>query len=353
MTPPRPRSVAHRLLIGILAALAVLAAAHTGLWWFATGRLADELTAWQGQNRPAGWMISVGVPVRTGWPLAAAIAVPDVMLAGGEADIPGGLSWRAAHAELAVALLAPRQLRIRVTGQQSLRLSGLPEFAFTANQFELTIPLDPGVPSHSGDLAASGLHAALASGSFDIATLALHTDSRAAAIKGEEALAITGSAEAIGLPFLQGGHPWPFGRRITSVSFDAALTGPLPRATDLTTRAAAWRDGGGTLELRRLALGWGPLGLSGNATMTLDAPMQPQGTATVRLVGYDAMLDALVSSGTLAPRSALAAKGILAILAQPPEGGGAPQVELPLTLHDRTLSAGRFPLLRLPEWVWP
>jgi len=350
MSPPRPRATAHRLLIGILAALAVVAAAHTGLWWFAAGQLEDALTVWQAQNSAAGWTIFTGKPVRTGWPLAAAIAVPDLSIAGGEADIPGGLSWRAAQTELAVALLRPRQLRIRIAGEQHLRLSGLAEFAFTAERFEVTFPLDPGAPALSADLAASGLHAAVAGGSLDIATLALHADNRPAAGRGEEALAMTGSAEAIGLPAVQ--SAWPLGPHIASVSFDAALTGPLPGLADLATRAAAWRDGGGTLAVRRLALGWGPLGLSASATMTLDAHLQPEGSATARLIGYDATLDALAASGMLAPRAALAIKSVLALLARPPEGGGTPQVVLPLTLRDRSLAAGRFPLLRLPELGW-
>ncbi len=353
MLPPRPRSAAHRLLIGFLAALAVLAAAHTGLWLFATGRLEDALAAWQAQNRAAGWTTSAGSPVRTGWPLAAAIEVPDLSLAGGETDIPGGLAWRAAHTELAVAFWQPRQLRIRIAGQQHLRLSGLPEVGFTAEQFEVTVPLDPGAPILSADLAASGLHAAVTGGSVDIATLAMHTDDRPTAARGEAALAMTGSAEAIGLPSAGEDRPWLFGSRIASISFDAALTGPVPGVADLATRAAAWRDGGGTLALHRLALGWGPLGLSASATMTLDEHMQPAGTATARVVGYDATLDALAASGTLAPRAVLATKAILALLAKVPAGGGTPQVELPLTLNDRTVTAGRFPLLRLPELVWP
>ena len=273
-----------------------------------------------------------------------------VAFSGGETDIPRGLSWRAEHAELAVALLQPRQVHVRITGQQRLRLSDLPEFGFTADRFELTAPLDLAAPARMADLAISGLRAALAAGSLDIATMALHVDSRPAAGKGEAALILTGSAEAIGLPATR---PSPFGPRITSVSFDTALTGPLPGAADLKTRATAWRDGGGTLEVRRLALGWGPLGLSGNASLALDAHLQPTGNATARLVGYDAMLDALASSGALAPSAAQAVKGILGILAGPPAGGGSPQVELPLNMHDRTLAAGPIPLLRLPELLWP
>ena len=144
MSRPRLRSTARRLLIGILAVLAVLAAAHTGLWLFATGRLEDELAAWQAQNRALGWVVSAGAPARAGWPLAAAIEVPDLAIAGGEDDIPGGLTWRAARTELAVDLLAPRHLSVLVAGQQRLRLSVLAEFGFTADRFALTIPLNPG-----------------------------------------------------------------------------------------------------------------------------------------------------------------------------------------------------------------
>jgi hypothetical protein len=353
MTPPRRRPVSRRLLTGLLAVLAVLVAAHAGLWWFATSRLEAGLATWQAQRREAGWTVAAGPPVRTGWPLSAAISVPDLALSGGEADLPGGMSWRAARTELSVDLLRPRQLNVRVSGQQRLRLSHLPEFGLAADRFELTIPLEPGVPARSADLAASGVHAALPTGSVDIGTLALHGETRPAAVKGEDALDMTGSAEAIAVPPPSGGRSWAFGPRIASISYDLALTGPLPRGSDLASRAASWRDGGGTLELRRLALGWGPLGLFGTATMALDDHMQPMGAATVRLVGYDAALDALANAGVLAPSAAQAAKGVLAILARPPEGGGPPQVELPVTLQDRTLAAGRFPLLKLPEWVWP
>jgi hypothetical protein len=36
-----------------------------------------------------------------------------------------------------------------------------------------------------------------------------------------------------------------------------------------------------------------------------------------------------------------------------PAGGGPRELEVPLTLEDRTLVLARFPLLRLPAWGWP
>jgi hypothetical protein len=254
---------------------------------------------------------------------------------------------------VSVALLQPRLLSVRLAGEQRLRLSELPPFTFVATEFELTTPLAPASPVASAGLTASGLRANLPTGPLEIAAVAAEGTLRPDAGKAEDAMTLSGSAEAIGLPPAPDGGPWPLGPRLASVSFDAALSGPLPSAPDLTTRATAWRDDGGRLVVHRLALGWGPLGLSGSATMALDEHMQPTAAATVRLVGYDATLDALASAGAITQHAALAAKAVLALLARRPDGGGAPTVELPLTLEDGTLSAGRFPLLRLPRFVWP
>lgn len=343
----------RRLLLAGLAALAVLAGVDTGLWWFATGRLEAEFAAWQAQCRALGWAVSAAPPARAGWPLAAAIAVPELALAGGEADFPGGLAWRTDHAELSVALLQPRLLHVLLSGQQRLRLSDRPEFGLTADRFEVIVPLVPGSAAHSLTLAAQGVRADLPAGPLSIATLASEADLHPAAARGADAAAMTASAEAIGLPPMPNGRPWPLGPRIASVSFEAAVTGPLAAAPDFTIRAKAWRDAGGTLVVRRLALGWGSLGVSGNATITLDEHLQPIGTATARLVGYEAGLDALASNGAIPQNVAQAVKGVLTILARRPEGGGSPQVELPLSLQDRTLAAGRFPLIRLPQFIWP
>jgi hypothetical protein len=344
----------RRLLIVALAILAVLAVAHTALWMIATARLQDELAGWQMRRRAAGWTAAAGQPVRAGWPFAAAVRLADPVLAGGDKDVPGGLSWHAGEAELAIALLRPDVLRVRLSGQQRLRLSTLPEFGFAADRFELTIPLNASSADRGPlDLAATGLQVALSTGALDIAAIALHADTWPAAPPGQAALAVTCTAETINLPPLRHARPWPIGSHIAAASFEAALTGPWPGAGDVALRAASWRDAGGKLEVRRLALAWGALGLSASATAALDEQMQPMGAATARVQGYDAALHALVSSGVLGTRVAQAIGGVLGLLARPAEQGGAPQVEVPITLDNRTLSLGPFPLVRLREWVWP
>ena len=354
MTPLRRSPVARRLLIGGVAILALLTAADTALWMIATARLQDELATWQARRRAAGWTVAAGPPQWAGWPLAAALILPDAVLTGGDQDLPGGLSWRAGQAELAVALLHPLRLRIRVAGPQHLRLSTLPEFDFAADRLEVSIPLDRAPADRLPlDFAVAGLRVAAATGPLDIASFALHVDTWPAAPGGEAVLAVACSAEAIDLPPLRHARPWPVGSHIASAAFDTVLTGPWPGTGDVTARAAVWRDGGGKLEVPRLALGWGPLGLSASATAALDAQMQPMGAATARVLGYAATLEALTASGVLGPRVAQAIGAVLSLLARPAQQGGAPQVEVPVTVENRTLSLGPVPLVRLRELVWP
>ena len=297
--------------------------------------------------------MTAGPPARGGWPWAARLDLPALALTGGQADLPGGVAWRGERVGLGVALLRPRRLVVTVGGAQDLRLGGLPALSFTADSFALEMPLETGGPARSADFGAAGLRVRTPAGEATVARLAGHGETRAAAGPGEAPLAVVASADQSCLP----DRAWALGPRIAAASLDAALTGKLAPGkltpeTGPAWSAAAWRDGGGTLEVRRFAVGWGPLGLTGSATLALDAQLQPMGDANVRIVGAAETVDALAAAHILAPRAAQAAGGVLALFARAPEGGGPPQVEVPLTLRDRTLALGGFPLVRIPVWVW-
>ncbi len=134
---------------------------------------------------------------------------------------------------------------------------------------------------------------------------------------------------------------------------DGALNGPVPVGRTPAERAAAWRDGGGSLEVRHLALVWGPLDLTGSATLALDEQLQPMGAASARVVGYAETLDSLAAHAAISRSAATAAKAVLSLLANSPDDGSPPDVEVPLTLQYRTLSMRQVPLVRLPEIEWP
>ncbi len=116
---------------------------------------------------------------------------------------------------------------------------------------------------------------------------------------------------------------------------------------------AAWRDAGGAFLVQRLALGYGPLGLSGNGRFGLDERLQPSGEAQVQVLGYAETLKTLTASHVMTAHAAQAIGAVLALLARPPEGGGAPEVDAAVSLQNRTLTVAGFPLVQLSPITWP
>src|SRR5262249_30973559 len=87
---------------------------------------------------------------------------------------------------------------------------------------------------------------------------------------------------------------------IDKADLSLALTGPLPwgGTPDALTR---WRDAGGTLELRQIAVAWSGLTLDGDGTAALDDQMRPEGVLTLRLDGLQPTLQRLTEEGALPP----------------------------------------------------
>jgi hypothetical protein len=351
------RRLASKLGIGLAVLLAIAVGAHTLAWRWATRQLETEFALAMAQRRAFGWTVRHDAPVRSGWPLAAQLRVPGLALAYDGPDLPGGLSWSTERLLLTLSPLHPRTLRLRADGQQSLRLAGSPDIPFTADRCVLSLTLEPGVPPREFQLDVENLRAGIpvaagGSAALEVAHLSGHAETRPAAAQGEPVFSFTADADSIFLP-QPAGTAWALGRGIASLSVEGALNGPWPRVTPLVQRIATWRDGGGSLEIRRIAGIWGPLDLGASATLALDEHMQPMGAASARVTGQAETLDALAGAQVITPGVAKTAKVLLALMAHPPEGGGRPMVEVPLTLQQRSLNMGRIPLARLPEMIWP
>lgn len=342
----RPRAAAVVLVV------ALLAGGHFLLWRWAEIQLEQGLAQQIGMWRAQGWRVATGTPVRGGWPLHARLSVPTVALAGAFGP-PGGIAWSAPRVVLDVALLRPHQLVVEIAGEQHLRIGPGPAIPVQAEQARTVIPLEPGVPPTGLDLTLIGLRVGPPGAALRAAHATLGLSEPPAATPGAPALSVVLQADAVTLPPAPGGASWALGGTIASLSLAADVNGPLSAIADPQARAEAWRDGGGTVAVRRLALRWGPLDLDGTATLGLDGALQPIGTAQLRLIGQAQTLDALAAGHVLAPQVARAAKAVLALMAQTPKAGGPPEVDVPLALRDRTLTMGRIPLLRLPQLLWP
>ena len=148
---------------------------------------------------------------------------------------------------------------------------------------------------------------------------------------------------------LPGSDGQPIQPPIDSVHLVARLSPPIVPMATAAESAQRWRADRGHLDIDDAALAWGPLAVTGAATLTLDPALQPVLTGRLAATGLFAGLDRLVATGALTASGALAARGMLTILAAP---SGTGPVELPITVQNGTVSLARIPVLRLAPLRW-
>jgi hypothetical protein len=328
----------RRTKLILIAVIAILVGGDLLVWQWAESQIESQFEAWTMALHAQGWTVTHGPTRRGGWPLAARLGVPDLAISDGD------VAWRGEHVTLDIDALHPATLLIGADAPVHVAAAGLPEIAIEGDLLQGTVPLQN---PDSADIAGNRLRAILPSGELTITRIRLHGQ---LTLKGAS---FGGTAGDIALPPPGRGETWPLGSHVASIAIDGTLSGVIPDLPSPKQRAAGWRAAGGHLEIPHLALGWGPLGITGDLAGGLDANLQPMGTGTVRIIGYSATLDTLVAAHAINAREATAARAVLGLLARAPQGGGEPQTAVPVTLQDQRLAVAGFPLARLPEIAWP
>ncbi len=340
-------------LLWIFLGLALIAAGGLTTYWFiGAGLVRQNIEAWAAEWRAGGNTLSYRTLEVTGFPLVfrARLKAPAIGRAGGKAP----WAWQAPDIE---ARLAPWRRR-RVDG---IELSGTHRIRFTARGAPVTLvataaaalgSVEVGREVNTGALELSGVDLALegAKESVRIEKATIHGFLGLASNPDHLSPTVTTIARLQGviLPVHEAG---PLGARVERLRLEASVMGPL--SPELSREAfAAWRDDGGTLELRELFLRWGPLTLSARGTLALDEKMQPVGALTATVAGFAETLDALAAAGAVKARDATTAKALLALLARSPKPGAPPEVSLPLTLQKGKLFVGPVALFKLPPIRW-
>lgn len=322
-------NVRRRLRLAAIAVVSCGIAADTVIWAIACRRLDDGA---RDAAAAAGWSLSAEPARWRGWPFAAEIVLPNATLRSGPDIIPP-LAWTAGTQTLRLGAIHPSRLTVSAAGSQSLALGDAPPLAFTASSLIATLDLtqaDPAVVS------ATNLDIAAPNGPVHIASARLDTR--------PDSLAMLLST--VSLP---GSDGQPIQPPIDSVHAVARLSPPIMPMATAAESAQRWRADRGHLDIDNAALAWGPLAVTGTATLTLDPALQPALTGRLAATGLFAGLDRLVATGALTASGALAARGMLTILAAP---SGTGPVELPITVQNGTVSLARIPVLRLAPLRW-
>jgi hypothetical protein len=178
------------------------------------------------------------------------------------------------------------------------------------------------------------------------AGLTLRVPPTAPRVHEEPLFSVTLQARKVTLPSAVA----PLGQEIDHLMLDGTWRGPLPPGK-LVDALAVWRDDGGTIELQGIDLGWGPLALTADGTLALDKDLQPLGAFSARIMGYDAILDALIASGGIKPNDASLVRMGLSMMTQ--RGvDGTPQLKTPVTVQDNSVFLGPARLVKLTKITW-
>jgi hypothetical protein len=140
------------------------------------------------------------------------------------------------------------------------------------------------------------------------------------------------------------------GATIGHIQFDGVANGALPAIAPDRDALAAWRDSGGTIDLRRAALDWNKFQVAGEGTLTLDKSLQPEAAFSANVDGWPDLLDALAASGALKLEQARIIKFGLTLLSSPSADGS---MKLPITIQHSELYLEKAKILELPRIDWP
>ncbi|TAK99547.1 MAG: DUF2125 domain-containing protein [Rhodospirillaceae bacterium] len=353
--PPTWRPKTGDLLGGGMALVVLYALA-----WLATAQILNrQVTQWIQIQRDNGLAISIGATVTGGFPGPVRVAARDVLVVAPITD--GGWTWRTAKVRVVAWPLNFWHLTVDLSGRQGISgvvtPPGIPVW-IAATGAALKLDLDSAGRLRTATLSTTGVSAAVAelppvlrlqNGSISTTLIDPAPPSPGAPSPTLPVTSrITVDLSGLALP---SSFPPPLDQPITHASATVEITGKIVTGV-LPQVLNAWRADGGTVEVRAAALDWPPLHMAGSGTLALDDQLQPMGAFSLHFQGGGETLDALAKGGWIGDGEAGVAKLGLALMSQPGADGVTPELNVPLTLQDRRLTAGPATLMTMPEIVW-
>jgi hypothetical protein len=326
-----------------LLAIVILAAlGWSGWWWFNASTRERALMEWLAARRADGWQAEAAEIRVTGFPNRVDVLIDDLRLADPEA----GWSWHAAGFQILSLTWKPHQFIVALPGQQvvatpyetltasSDRLRG--SIAFRPNT---RLELDHATFEIEGMRIASSL-----GWTAEVDTAILATRQAA----GEPfAHDVAFNAETLVLPEgLAGPADGVLSETIGPVSLDTTLAfdRPWERATIEGDNPVL--EG---VEIRKLAIAWGELDLSGRGDLAADAEGYAEGRIDLEARNWRTMLDVAEASGALNPTVASAVRAGLGLIAG--FGGDAATLSVPLDFAEGSTRLGPIPLGPAPRFA--
>ena len=357
---PPPNGGRKRGLI-VLAVAAAVALAYGGYWLYLAGQVEAEIEQWFAERESEGLEAGYGSLDVGGFPFQLVAVIEAPALAAPQGAKPW--SWKGPALVLKARPWRLTRIRVSAPGRHRFKLTrkGRP-VAFTVEFGELELKIKhrgggtgramlsirEGTLRDASEKAVAGVAAA----DFIVERPGRADDGGPGGIA--PALDVLVDVEGVSY---QAAPVRGLGRTTARVFARVSVMGEahdVPGPGKFAARAlAGWRDSGGTLEVKRLALDHGPLALGGDGTLALDNRMRPIGAFTLRVKGFEEAIDRLAEAGVIKPHPAALAKTVMRALAVKQGVPGAGELKVPLSLQDGWLYVGPLAVAKLPPINWP
>ena len=347
----RIAAVMRRFLIIVALVVVATGGAWTIAWHIAAQQLIAGVERWAQQRRDEGWQVSYGSASPAGFPdkLGAQLSEPVLQV---PARGPGGVdwSWRAPSVRVEVVpwRLDRITLRNRGANQVSVTRDAL-KIDGTLDCDDVLVRLEAGRRDGGRDggrylVELGGPKLRLSEPPVTAEATQFAVDLRLYRVPPGDHQQIAADL-GLGINNLVTGVVGAMQNTPMTANLHANLMGAIP-AGPLDQAVAAWRDDGGTLEVRRLTFAASHVNVLANGTLALDNQMRPMGAASAAIRGFDEALDRLTRAGTVNPRDAQLAKLMLSAIAQP-NADGERVLNVPITGQNGWLYVGPMRLTRL------
>lgn len=270
-----------RTFFGLAIALALLATAWSG-WWYYSGRMAiDAVLGWAADQRAQGYDVGYAKIELGGYPFDVELTIQRPGMAA-----PSRI-WSVSGERITIAYEAWQFDRYTLTSDRPIQVvtAVLPEsrghpitlqsldgeyWRATNGQPHQLILKAMDVTGPNGvsvaEVGVSGLRGKAPSNSPETAALEMRLELVEADIQN----------------YIQPGLPG----KIDAGVLDFTIGGPEPQGdASLLKKLADWRDQGGVVDVPNLSLVWGDLNLQGSGLVTLDEEMRPLASFDFKTLG--------------------------------------------------------------------
>jgi hypothetical protein len=338
--------------IALGAAILAAIGAYVAYWMSVAHAVPPALARWAESERAKGREVELGEPTVEGFPFRIVVRLPNLAY-----GAPVQEHAPRYEGERLTAVAQPWNLHhviVRADGPQRVSWQDAPDaprrsaLVEAERAFASVVARGDEVERIAVDLTKARIKADGAPGPVDIGRLQVHTRHPEPPPAGDQRPTAPGQIEAaleaenVSLP-----APWSssLGQKLDHAAIVLKLTGKLD--TDAGRAGiAAWRDGGGTVEVERVDLRWGRLDATGDGTLALDERMRPMGAFGLHVAGWEAGIDAAVADGRIPKRAgdtARTALGLLSLGAKDAQG----RLTIPVTLQNGAVLLGPVPVAEL------